>query len=135
MSASIEKRGDCKSDPLIAPMLKTMSTALTATPDQRITKPLNRRDRRREVLVAAAKLWVGRVPDGSSGRSIWVYNVCDGGIAFRSQKSVDPTMLHYIRLEAGPIHLDTALRIVWTRRRDDGIYEAGAQFVKEPDQT
>jgi hypothetical protein len=82
-------------------------------------------------LQAPASLWESPRPDSTSGRYVWVYNLSLGGVGFRTQRPVDPTVLHYLRLTAGPLRLEARLRIVWSRRRDDSTIEVGAAFVKD----
>lgn len=83
----------------------------------------------REMLIAAAALWEADHPDDSAGRPIWIYNISDGGVAFRTQRAVNMGAAHYLRLAAGPLKLETRLRLIWCHRRDDTLFEVGAEFV------
>jgi len=92
-----------------------------------------RQQPKRALLVASARVWEGESPDGPGGRNVWLNNVSIGGVAFRAMEPLTVGGIYYLRLVAGPLKLDTPIRVVWCRRRDDGAIHVGAAFVSSHD--
>lgn len=90
--------------------------------------PANNRRSHRDSLVAPATLACLQPDADEPGRRVWVYNISLGGVALRSRKPLEAGELYTLKLVAGPLRLESAIRIVWCRRRDDQMYEIGAQF-------
>jgi hypothetical protein len=83
----------------------------------------------RETLVAPATLWKSSIPDDTPGERIFVSNISLEGLAFRARAAYEPGAVHYVRLKIGPLHLESPVRIAWCRKRQEGIFDTGAQFV------
>ena len=87
-----------------------------------------RRDRR-ETLVTPALLWRFASPQGPGAR-VYVFNISLGGIAFRARTTFEPAAVHFIRLAAGPLKLEHRIRVVWCKKREEGLFDIGAEFIQ-----
>jgi hypothetical protein len=85
---------------------------------------------RRDTLVTPALLWRFANPQGP-GTRVYVFNISLGGIAFRSRTAFEPAAVHFIRLAAGPLKLEHRVRVVWCRKREEGIFDIGAEFIQQ----
>ena len=96
------------------------ATSLKSAPQLRRSK--------RETLVSAAQLWRFANPQGPAAR-VYVFNISLGGIAFRSRTTFETAAVHFIRLASGPLKLEHRIRIVWCKKREEGIFDIGAEFI------
>ncbi|MGE5612401.1 MAG: PilZ domain-containing protein [Bacillota bacterium] len=83
----------------------------------------------RHVLVAAATLWDSNVPDGTAGTRVSILNVSLEGVAFRARVPFEPDQVYYVRMIAGPLHLEGPIRVAWCRKHDATSFEIGAIFI------
>ncbi len=90
--------------------------------------PADNRKSHRDSLVAPATLSCLQPDSDEPSRRVWVYNISLGGIAFRIRRPLDAGGMYRLKLVAGPLYLESEIRIVWCRRRDDQMFEVGAQF-------
>ena len=56
-------------------------------------------------------------------------NVSLGGVGFRSPIAFKPGAEFTLRIGSGPLHLQSKLRIISSRTREDGTYDVGGKFV------
>ncbi len=93
----------------------------------------NRRDDRRDILVTKATISGADAPEAEKAKSVWLFNISEGGVGFRGNQSLTPGSIHHIKVEAGPFQLEKKIRIAWSRKRDDNTMEAGGQFLLDED--
>jgi len=106
-------------------------TALTAKPKNgQQTPPQTPRRSRRDKLMAMATLWNGDKPEVGESIQVLVSNISLEGVAVRTNEPLIKGALHYVRMAAGPLKLETAIRIAWCRSREGLGFEAGAEFIK-----
>ena len=106
-------------------------TALTAKPKngQQAQNQVARRSRR-DKLMAMAHLWSGDKPEVGTPMQVLVSNISLEGVAIRTNEPLIKGALHYVRMVAGPLKLETAIKIAWCRSREGLGFEAGAEFIK-----
>lgn len=92
----------------------------------------NLRRSRRQTLVAPASIWRGSSPDGTPLARVSVTNISLGGLALRARLQLEVGEVYYLRLIAGPLHLESPVLIAWSRRRDDNVHDIGAEFIGRP---
>jgi hypothetical protein len=85
---------------------------------------------RRDKLMAMAQLWNGDKPEVGAATQVLVSNISLEGVAVRTNEPLIKGALHYVRMTAGPLKLETAIRIAWCRSREGLGFEAGAEFIK-----
>src|SRR6266566_1031143 len=85
---------------------------------------------RRDKLMAMATLWNGDQPDSGEAMQVLVSNISLEGVAVRTNSPLTKGAVHYVRMAAGPLKLETAIRIAWCRSREGLGFEAGAEFIK-----
>ena len=106
-------------------------TALAAKPKNgQITPPQTPRRSRRDKLMAMATLWNGDKPEVGASQQVLVSNISLEGVAVRTNEPLIKGALHYVRMTAGPLKLETAIKIAWCRSREGLGFEAGAEFIK-----
>lgn len=105
-------------------------TALAAKPKSLKTPTEIPRRSRRDKLMAMATLWNGEKPEVGEALQVLVSNISLEGVAVRTNSPLTKGATHYIRMAAGPLKLETAIRIAWCRSREGLGFEAGAEFVK-----
>ena len=91
--------------------------------EQRVTE--------RVKLIAAATLYTELTPRPGDGHKVWVTNISLGGVAFKTSRVYEVGTRYHLRLDAGPIDMSAPIRIVWFRRKADGIFEVGSEFVPD----
>ena len=69
-------------------------------------------------------------PDVGSPMQVLVSNISLEGVAIRTNEPLTKGAVHYVRMSAGPLKLETAIKIAWCRSREGLGFEAGAEFVK-----
>ena len=106
-------------------------TALTAKPKngQPTPQQVPRRSRR-DKLMAMATLWNGDKPEVGASQQVLVSNISLEGVAVRTNEPLIKGAIHYVRMTAGPLRLETAIKIAWCRSREGLGFEAGAEFIK-----
>jgi len=104
--------------------------AVPAVPALKVADSELRRTDRTPLFVAAT-LYTELNPDVA--HKVWVTNVSLGGVAFRTRRAFAPGAIFHARLDAGPIQLDTAVRVVWTRPTNDntGTFDVGCAFLPD----
>ncbi len=85
---------------------------------------------RRDKLMAMATMWTGDQPEVGPSQQVLVSNISLEGIAVKTNEPLTKGAVHYVRMSAGPLRLETAIRIAWCRDRAGMGFEAGAEFVK-----
>ncbi len=105
-------------------------TALTAKPKNTQQTNQTPRRSRRDKLMAMATLWNGDKPEVGASQQVLVSNISLEGVAVRTNEPLIKGALHYVRMTAGPLKLETAIRIAWCRSREGLGFEAGAEFIK-----
>ena len=83
----------------------------------------------RTQLFAAATLYTELNPDAAY--KVWVTNLSLGGVGFQTRREYQVGQTFHIKLEAGPIDMDCALRVVWTKKNADGLFEVGGEFLPD----
>jgi hypothetical protein len=61
---------------------------------------------------------------------VLVSNISLEGVAVRTNSPLIKGAVHYVKMLAGPLKLETAIRIAWCRNREGLGFEAGAEFIK-----
>jgi hypothetical protein len=106
-------------------------TALAAKPKNGQTNPQQTARRsRRDKLMAMAQLWNGDKPEVGAATQVLVSNISLEGVAIRTNEPLIKGALHYVRMVAGPLKLETPIKIAWCRSREGLGFEAGAEFLK-----
>jgi len=106
-------------------------TTIAAKPKNGQTTPSQTARRsRRDKLMAMAQLWNGDKPDVGAPMQVLVSNISLEGVAIRTNEPLTKGALHYVRMSAGPLKLETAIKIAWCRNREGLGFEAGAEFIK-----
>ena len=105
-------------------------TALAAKPKTSQQTNQTPRRSRRDKLMAMATLWSGDKPEVGASQQVLVSNISLEGVAVRTNEPLIKGALHYVRMSAGPLKLETAIRIAWCRNREGLGFEAGAEFIK-----
>ena len=106
-------------------------SALAAKPKNgQTTPPQTARRSRRDKLMALATLWNGSKAEVGESQQVLVSNISLEGVAIRTNEPLIKGALHYVRMTAGPLRLETAIRIAWCRSREGLGFEAGAEFIK-----
>ena len=106
-------------------------TTIAAKPKNgQTTPPQTPRRSRRDKLMAMAQLWNGDKPDVGSAMQVLVSNISLEGVAIRTNEPLTKGAVHYVRMSAGPLKLETAIKIAWCRSREGLGFEAGAEFIK-----
>jgi len=77
-----------------------------------------------------ATLWSGDKPEVGESQQVLVSNISLEGVAVRTNEPLIKGALHYVRMTAGPLKLETPIRIAWCRSREGLGFEAGAEFIK-----
>src|SRR5213079_3117983 len=108
-------------------MLTHTATAKGNAQQQPAQQP---RKSRRDKLMAMAMLWNGDQPDSGEAMQVLVSNISLEGVAIRTNSPLIKGAVHYVKMVAGPLKLETAIRIAWCRSREGLGFEAGAEFVK-----
>ena len=90
---------------------------------------IEQRASERTKLVANATLYTELSPD--TAHKVWVTNISLGGIAFKTRREYEAGEQYHIKLEAGPIDMNVAIKIVWASKGSDGIYEVGCEFLPD----
>src|SRR4051812_12755867 len=85
---------------------------------------------RRDKLMAMATLWNGDQPEVGEATQVLVSNISLEGVAVRTNSPLTKGAVHYVRMAAGPLKLETAIRIAWCRSREGLGFEAGAEFIR-----
>ncbi len=86
----------------------------------------------RKQMVAPATLWPANRPGrAGAGQRVWVYNISNGGIAFRADAPPPTAGVCFLKLHLGPLKLESPLRIAWHREADHATTAVGAAFVPE----
>ena len=80
--------------------------------------------------MAMAMLWNGDQPDSGEAMQVLVSNISLEGVAVRTNSPLIKGAVHYVKMLAGPLKLETAIRIAWCRSREGLGFEAGAEFIK-----
>ena len=88
------------------------------------------RKSRRDKLMAMAMLWNGDQPDSGEAMQVLVSNISLEGVAIRTNSPLIKGAVHYVKMVAGPLKLETAIRIAGCRSREGLGFEAGAEFIK-----
>lgn len=101
-----------------------------ASAEKSTSKKQQIRRSRRETLVTPASLWRFANPNGPATR-VYVFNISLGGIAFRCRQTFERDAVHFIRLAAGPLKLEHRIRVVWCRKREEGLFDIGAEFIPQ----
>lgn len=83
----------------------------------------------RTSLFVAATLYTELNPDVA--HKVWVTNVSLGGVGFRTRRPFQSGAVFHVRLEAGPIQLDSGVRVMWTRPTAEGTFDVGCEFVPD----
>ena len=106
-------------------------TALAAKPKngQQAQNQVPRRSRR-DKLMAMAQLWSGDKPEVGASTQVLVSNISLEGVAIRTNEPLTKGAIHFVRMTAGPLKLETAIKIAWCRSREGLGFEAGAEFIK-----
>ena len=101
------------------------------TTKSRSTKPsrAEQRTTERTNLFAAATLYTELNPDAAY--KVWVTNLSLGGVGFQTRREYAVGQTFHIKLEAGPIDMDCALRVVWSKKNADGLFEVGGEFLPD----
>jgi hypothetical protein len=87
------------------------------------------RSSKRDKLVVMADVWLKPQPDGPAERQMLVFNISLGGVGLRSNTPVNKETVAFIRFTAGPIHLESRVRVCWSRQREGMGYEIGCEFL------
>lgn len=82
-------------------------------------------------LVAAATLYTELTPHPEEGHKVWMTNISLGGLAFKTRREYEVGDHYHIRLDAGPIDMSAPIRLVWIQKKEDGVFEVGAEFVPD----
>src|SRR2546423_240465 len=109
-------------------MLTHTATATKGNAQQQPAQTARRS--RRDKLMAMATLWNGDQPDNGEATQVLVSNISLEGVAVRTNTPLIKGAVHYVRMAAGPLKLETAIRIAWCRSREGLGFEAGAEFIK-----
>jgi hypothetical protein len=110
-------------------MLKTTAPMGKSNPTPKVPAETPRRSRR-DKLMAMATLWSGDQPDVGQSMQVLVSNISLEGVAVRTNEPLTKGAVHYVKMMAGPLRLETAIRVAWCRSRDGLGFEAGAEFIK-----
>lgn len=107
------------------------NSALAAKPKNGQTSPSQTARRsRRDKLMCMATLWNGDKPEVGASQQVLVSNISLEGVAVRTNEPLTKGGVHYVRMTAGPLKLETAIKIAWCRSREGLGFEAGAEFIK-----
>ena len=87
------------------------------------------RGSKRDKLVVMADVWLKPTADGPADKQMLVFNISLGGVGLRSNTSINKDTIAFIRFTAGPIHLESRVRVCWTRSREGMGYEIGCEFL------
>src|SRR5688572_21126750 len=87
------------------------------------------RGSKRDKLVVMADVWLKPTPDGPADKQMLVFNISLGGVGLRSNSAVNKDTIGFIRFEAGPIKLESRVRVCWSRSREGMGYEIGCEFL------
>src|SRR6266850_4596801 len=107
-----------------------LNTTATATKANAAQQAQTARRSRRDKLMAMATLWNGERPDVGEAMQVLVSNISLEGVAVRTNSPLIKGAVHYVKMLAGPLKLETAIRIAWCRNREGLGFEAGAEFIK-----
>jgi hypothetical protein len=114
-----------------APLTPARAAATTTTSaDKSASSKQQVRRNRRETLVTPASVWRFSNPNGPATR-VYVFNISLGGIAFRCRQTFERDAVHFIRLAAGPLKLEHRIRVVWCKKREEGLFDIGAEFIQQ----
>lgn len=94
-------------------------------------KGIENRASDRVKLVAAATLYTELTPHPEEGHRVWMTNISLGGLAFKTRRQYEVGDHYHIRLDAGPLDMSAPIRLVWIQKKEDGIFEVGAEFVPD----
>src|SRR5436853_6871110 len=75
---------------------------------------------RRDKLMAMAQLWSGDKPEVGASTQVLVSNISLEGVAVRTNEPLIKGAIHFVRMTAGPLRLETPIKIGW-RRSADGL--------------
>ena len=84
---------------------------------------------KRDKLVVMADVWLKPNAEGPADKQMLVFNISLGGVGLRSNNAMNKDTLAYIRFTAGPIHLESKIRVCWSRAREGMGYEIGCEFL------
>lgn len=87
------------------------------------------RSSKRDKLVVMADVWLRPTPEGPADKQMLVFNISLGGVGLRSNTSINKDTIAFIRFTAGPIHLESRVRVCWSRSREGMGYEIGCEFL------
>jgi len=87
------------------------------------------RSSKRDKLVVMADVWLRPTPEGPPDKQMLVFNISLGGVGLRSNTSINKDTIAFIRFTAGPIHLESRVRVCWSRSREGMGYEVGCEFL------
>src|SRR5687768_15680086 len=73
---------------------------------------------RRDKLMAMAMLWSGDRPDVGVAQQVLVSNISLEGVAVKTSEPLTKGSVYYVKMVAGPLKLETAIRVAWCRTRD-----------------
>lgn len=93
------------------------------------TRSAEQRQTERAQLFAAAALYTELNPD--TAHNVWVTNISLGGVGFQTRRDYAAGQTFHLRLEAGPIDLDCPVRVVWTKKNSDGLFDVGSEFLPD----
>jgi hypothetical protein len=87
------------------------------------------RSSKRDKLVVMADVWLRPTPEGPADKQMLVFNISLGGVGLRSNSSLNKDTIAFICFTAGPIHLESKVRVCWSRSREGMGYEIGCEFL------
>src|SRR5687768_9160366 len=101
------------------------STPVAKPKNGQTNEPQVARRGRRDKLMAMAQLWNGERPENGPSQQVLVSNISLEGVAIRTNEPLTKGAVHYVRMTAGPLKLETAIKIAWCRSREGLGFEAG----------
>jgi hypothetical protein len=87
------------------------------------------RGSKRDKLVVMADVWLKPTPEGPADKQMLVFNISLGGVGLRSNTAVNKDTIGFIRFTAGPIKLESRIKVCWSRSREGMGYEVGCEFL------
>ena len=111
-------------------MLNHTATAAAKPKNGQQAQNQVQRRSRRDKLMAMATLWSGDKPENGVSQQVLVSNISLEGVAVRTNEPLIKGAIHFVRMTAGPLKLETAIKIAWCRSREGLGFEAGAEFIK-----
>jgi hypothetical protein len=114
-------------DESITMMTKTRSKKSVAKKSK--SRVAEQRKSERTQMICAATLYTELSPD--TAHKVFVTNISLGGLAFKTRREYAEGASYHVKLEAGPIDMNVPVRIVWSSKGSDGIYEVGCEFLPD----